>query len=719
MNAFQDRWSRRLLYATACLSLTWATPVPMAGQNGKPLQPEDLLAVRDVTDLELAPNGREVIYVMKEANLKSEQMEQTIWRVRTDGKNPPVRLTQSEKDTSAQWAPDNMGVTFLSVREGHPQICLLTLENGVVEQLSHAPGGVTKYRWSRDGKHIAFVSADQDKGTFEQAIGNQETGVVIEKKDFAVYKLLRNQLFLDLEKPSSLWVLDVGSQKATRVTTGVNVSSFDWSPDSQSLAFAGRPVPGLSNQRSDVWVYAMGEGNLKAVLQGRGGEDWSDSSGYSNPIWSPDGKRLAVLYREMKDRWAALDRVGILTLEDSSFSLITREEKLELYTPRLCWIEKDQIYLENTERAGRHLFLLSVKDGSERPTGNPQAYEGNFSFSADGRTMAYVRQSLTEPPEVYFAEVGGGTGKKLTELNEGFRAFEHPEFERVHWKAPDGVEVEGWLLKPPGFSEKEKYPLLAFVHGGPGYAVPNRFELYDAWPYPFRIFALRGYLVFLPNYRGTGTYGKAFLEPRDIGTVPADDILSGISYLESRGIVDMERIGILGQSHGGWLGPYVMARKRMFRAAAFAEGSVDIFSIYGHMPGWLNLNVHEYYFGSPYEDPQRYIELSPILHFQGLKTATLLEYGEQSLAIDGLELLTGLWRMGVPHEMVIYPKTGHNISSPVLQLESMKRNLDWFDYWMLGKEDADPKKRTQYERWKRMSAEMEKMRTRAPQVMGR
>ena len=131
------------------------------------------------------------------------------------------------------------------------------------------------------------------------------------------------------------------------------------------------------------------------------------------------------------------------------------------------------------------------------------------------------------------------------------------------------------------------------------------------------------------------------------------------------------------------------------------------------MPGWLNLNAHDYYYGgSPYENPQRYIELSPVFAFKGLTTPTLLEYGERSLAVQGLELQSALWREGVPHELVIYPKTGHNIDSPILLLESANRNLDWFEYWILGHKDPAASKQAQYARWEAMKVKMDKMRLR-------
>ena len=279
--------------------------------------------------------------------------------------------------------------------------------------------------------------------------------------------------------------------------------------------------------------------------------------------------------------------------------------------------------------------------------------------------------------------------------------------ERVQWTSTDGRQIEGWLFKPLNFEEGKAYPLLVMVHGGPTFVVANRFEPYASdrggwiWPYPFRLFAERGYAVFFPNYRGTGSYGKSFREFSDEFKEPSDDIVSGISFLVKKGIADPKLVGIMGQSHGALLGPSVMAHHRIFKASSFAEGLGNFITSYAYVPGRHNLDIGEYYSGGdPYNNPQRYIDRSSIFHFKNLATATLLEFGEQSTALLGLEILSALWRQGVPHEMIIYPQTGHNLTSPVLQLESINRNLDWFDYWMLSKKDSAPAKQEQYARGK-------------------
>jgi dipeptidyl aminopeptidase/acylaminoacyl peptidase len=240
--------------------------------------------------------------------------------------------------------------------------------------------------------------------------------------------------------------------------------------------------------------------------------------------------------------------------------------------------------------------------------------------------------------------------------------------------------------------------------------------MYSEWPYPYRLAAMRGYFVLFPNYRGTGSYSEAFSTPRDTAAEPVDDIVKGVEYLVAQGFVDEKKIGIAGHSHGSWLGPMVLVRNpKLFRAASFAEGGVNMISGYGAMPGWLNLGIHDYYRpGSPYHTTQRYIETSPIFHVAGLTAPTLLEFGDQSLATQGFEFQTALWRCGVPNELIIYPKTGHNMNRPAQEVESMQRNFDWFDYWMLGKKDPNADKKEQYERWERSVREMEEMRRKHP-----
>ena len=706
-------------YSTRVVSVLCAllifSPMTLAQQK-RLLRVEDLFAVKTIVELQLSPSGNEVVYLLQETNLKDNRHVRTMWRMSTTGRMEPIRVTDSDKDFSPRWSPDGKSLAFLSTRSGLTQIWLLDISSNKSERITDSATSILSFKWAPDGQRIAYVAQDEGKGSFDDSI-KKDRGIVIEKESFVVYRLLRNQLFLDLEKISHLSILDLNSRQTERLRDVQHIEEFVWSSDGRSLALTSKPAVG-DKWSSNVVIYYPATKQSVVALRGNQTEDWDHMTNYSGPLWSPDSQRLAFLYKDRRDRWSSINRVGIYTVKTGQLTLITKESELELYLSKFFWGSGDEIYFENTIKGSRGLFALSIVDGKVRTVLSSVGCDDQFSFSADYQKLAFVHQTSQQPPEIYVSEFPFKGQKKLTSLNHHFNEIELSSTERVSWLAPDGARIEGTLFRPINYAPGKAYPLLVFVHGGPTIAIENRFEPYSigtdwVWPYPFRLFADRGYTVFLPDYRGTASYGKTFRQTRDILKDPYEDIVSGISFLVRSGMVEQDKIGILGQSYGAWLGPYVMAHKRIFKAASFAEGSGNMIAAYAQTSGRLNLNVHEYYLnGSPYDNPQHYIKLSPIFNFKDLTTATLLEFGEQSLAVQGLEFQSALWRQGVPHELVIYPKTGHNISSPALMLESINRNLDWFDYWMLGKRNPDPSKHGQYTRWEEMKAKMDKMRSR-------
>lgn len=725
MKFYQAGYLRLHSVVRVAMTLILVSP-SLLGQQGTSSKSVDLLSWKSVESVEISPDGRQVIFTTKEPDWKNNRFAKSIWVIPTDGSSGPIPLTAADgddsprfptdRDDAPQWSPDGSRIAFLSTRDGSPQVWTVDKPGGKPEKLTSAAGGVVSFSWSPDSRHIGFMRLGRNKGSFE-AQRNKDAGVVINKWDFVVYKLLNNSIFLETDRPTELWLIDVTNRAAEQLKIEGSVGQFAWSPDGGRIAASVHPgTDWAARQRNDVLVYSLASKSTQMIARGSGGKDWDQTTGYSNPVWSPDGNSLALYFKNMEKRWQANTQIGIYRFRESRFVPVPGADRLVLYGPTLMWPDPDHILLENTSRGSRQLLSLRLSDGELTPVGEHRGSESRYSFSSDYKTIAFVRGSTTEPPEIYVAHAPFTSAQQLTSLNTHLRNAGLPSFQRVHWKSSDGVDVEGWLAKPIGFQANQKYPLLVIVHGGPGVAVPDDFEMYFEWPYPYRLAAMRGYLVLLPNYRGTGSYSAAFSAPRNIDGEPVDDVVTGIQYLISQGIVDDQKIGISGHSHGSWLGPQILTKHpKLFRAASFAEGGVNLISAYGHMPGWLNLNVHDYYYGgSPISAFKRYIEMSPIFHVSGLTSPVLLEYGEQSLAMQGLEFQTSLWRCGVPNELVIYPKTGHNMSRPAQEAESMERNMDWFDYWMLGKTSSSPQKQEQYKRWELVANEMQEMRQTRP-----
>jgi dipeptidyl aminopeptidase/acylaminoacyl peptidase len=188
--------------------------------------------------------------------------------------------------------------------------------------------------------------------------------------------------------------------------------------------------------------------------------------------------------------------------------------------------------------------------------------------------------------------------------------------------------------------------------------------------------------VFMPNYRGTHSYGTEVASGSDDEAI--DDILTGVRALVDAGVADERRLGVSGHSHGALVGPLAMARAKNFRAASFAEGVANSVVAYELMSEDANREIHDPIVGSSlYEAPHRYLDESPDLHFKGLSTAALFEGGAYTAALYMLGFPKAASRAGMPTEFVIYPQTAHNIAMPSLQREAAERNLEWFRRWLL------------------------------------
>jgi dipeptidyl aminopeptidase/acylaminoacyl peptidase len=237
------------------------------------------------------------------------------------------------------------------------------------------------------------------------------------------------------------------------------------------------------------------------------------------------------------------------------------------------------------------------------------------------------------------------------------------------------------------------------VHGGPSFPYPDDFAPYfDYWPYPLGVLAQEGISVFMPNYRGTQTFGRKVASTR--GYIAVDDIVIGVKTLIARGVADPSRLGIAGHSHGAWLGPLAMARSKLFQAASFAEGVANSVVMYELMSGDANREIHDRIIGaSLYDAPQLYLDESPDLEFRGLHTAALFEGGSRAAAIYMLGFAKSAKRAGMPTEFLVYPHTGHNITDPALQRESAERNLGWFRFWLQGVETSKIHNPERYRRW--------------------
>lgn len=685
---------------TVLLTVAAAGPAPAQQaatvQEGAPTpEPADLLRFEDLQSAELGPDGERVLLASRRAKLEENRWERSTWLVELGGDPGARELALREGARDLTWGPEGERVAFLApAQSGPPQVWLQRPGADSARQVTRHEGGVRSFAFSPGGGAVAFTALGP-KPAFEARGDSVPQGIEVDPETFVLYRLFGNRIFSEAQRTRELWVRPLDGDpargdSARRVSGDHSVQGYAWSPGGERLAISAGPEAGVMNLRSDLLLYRLGDDAPRVLREGVAGDPraFDGAISYEDPFWSPSGDRIGFRKTDHTDRWSAIGRLGVLDPATGEARYLTEPDSQEFYAADFHWLAPDRLLMENTSDARRGLWQVSLEDGGVTPVRVTDRYADGYSFDADGDRAVWIEQSMRTPPELYAADAPFDDDRRVTGFHDAHRERWSPEVESVTWTSTDGTEVQGWLVHPREAALSGPSPLLVVVHGGPGAAVVNRFHPYSAWLYPVQVFSARGYTVFLPNYRGTGSFGKDFREPDSNAEEPVEDVLTGIEHLVATRAIDGERVGIMGQSHGAWLGPMVVAEEPRFAAASFAEGAGDKLSLYGQMPGSLNRNIHEYYMGTtPYEDPEKYLRESPVFleSFTGT-TPTLFEYGQESLAVQGLEYASALWRQGTPHELVIYPETGHNIREPALHLDSMVRNLRWFRRWLLGED---------------------------------
>ena len=631
-----------------------------------------LLSVGELSDVQIAPSGQRVLYTLTTRDVQRNMVLRSHWVVGANG-GKADSLRVSGAAYGLRWLRDGRGVSYV-VPNGRGS----ELRRGAKVVFTH-PQPIASYDWSRDGREIVFLARR------EREAEKAGTGALVDISRFRYSDILYGRLGRG-DQRGELYSYEVGKRRARKLTGDRDVTAFALSPDGQMVAFSARRAT-FAESAVDLLLYRASTDSVELLETGDGdGSNWDNTTYFESPFWSPDGALVGYLRRDMRERWAASPRVGVYSLRERRTTFL-QADSVQLSTDvRAFWLTPERVLLESTWRAGRRLFSLELRDGAIRSLMSDDGWSAQFSFAHEGR-VAFTRERIDSVPALYLSDTLFATTRRVA----GVTPVEAPRVQRVQWRSTDGVEVEGWVYLPEG---RGPFPTLTFVHGGPTIVAGNRFAPYSfapynlLWPHAFAAYAARGIAVFLPNYRGTASYGKAFLAPRRLDDEPVEDIRTGIDALIASGIADSTRLAIAGHSHGCWLASLVATRSPRFVAGAFAEGWGDAASLYGQTRGWAGRNILEYYFGStPWDNPHRYGELSPVYHFDALRAKRmpmLLEFGDKSWWPQGLEFANAAARADLPSEFVIYRNTDHNITEPRVMLESAERNLEFFSRWLLG-----------------------------------
>ena len=642
-------------------ALTWTSP---AAEDLKVPTYDQVIELKRPGGTAISPDGRLVAFTVTETNWEDNAHETEIFLVPAAG-GDPIQLTRAKKSSSSPgWSPDGQWLAFVSDRTDKRQLYVMSVRGGEPRALTSVDDGVGSFSWSPDGKSIAFTMTDPKSDAQKER-----------DKKFGEFEVVDQDW-----RMTHLHVIDVdvnsaAPAKARRLTNGsFTVGSFNWSPDSKSIAFDHRIDPNLPNgHTADISVVTVADGSIRKLVT-RGGAD-------SGPVWSPDGKQIA--FSAAPDVSFKNSRIHVVAAAGGASKSMT--DAFDEQPSIVDWTPTG-ILFTGLQGISTRIYKIHV-DGKIEPQtpANGGAFSG-ISFNHDFSIGAFVGGDATRFPEVYAGALNGAV-TKLTNYGNQIRDWKVGNREMVSWKSSDGATIDGVLHKPADYQAGKRYPLLVIIHGGPtGISRPVRVA--GAGPYPIEQWLGKGAVILEPNYRGSAGYGEKFrsLNYRNLGVGDAWDVLSGVDYLIAQGIADPDRMGVMGWSQGGYISAFLATHKRQpFKAISVGAG------ISNWMTYYVNTDIHQFtrhYLGAtPWDDPAIYALTSPMTTIKQAKTPTLIQHGELDTRVpppNAYELYQGLQDAGVPVKLIIYKGFNHGLNKPKAARAAMEHNFGWFNRYVWG-----------------------------------
>jgi dipeptidyl aminopeptidase/acylaminoacyl peptidase len=636
-------------------------------------RPADLFALKTVSDAQVSPDGRSVAYVVGAWDFKENLVDTDVWLADV-ATGAARRLTNSPKrDERPRFSPDGRTIAFLSERRAEEkdakdvrQIWLIARDGGEASRLTSAASPVASFAWSPDGKRIAFTSPVAPAPDEKKRRDEKDDASVVDVDDV---------------KPAALWIADVATKSVVRVSApGVHVASAEWSPDGARLAGAVSATPKVPDSfNTDLVVWEAKENGKASDLVKRPGPD-------SNPAFSPDGKWVAFFSGDgrVNDWPGHRTEICVVSADGGAVRNLTRAADLE--ADDFAWTpDSSTIVFAAPQRITTQIFSVSLAGGAPRPLTKGAHVLGSISSSADGKTLAFVQQSASEPPEVAVLAPSGAPSapRRLTSTNPSFAGALRPKVEVVSWNGPGGLPIEGILHLPPD-RPAAKLPFILNIHGGPA----GRFALNNSAfsrIYPIDAFVARGIAVLQVNPRGSSGYGEAFKKAnvRDWGGKDYLDLMAGVDMLVEKGVVDPARMGVMGWSYGGFMTSWILTHTDRFRFASPGAPVTDLWSFYysADIPEF----IESYFGGMPWDDFEVLREHSPMWFVKAAKTPTLILHGDADVRVppaQGRALYLALRKRGVPVELVTYAREPHGPAEPKHVKDIRARLLAWTDRYL-------------------------------------
>jgi dipeptidyl aminopeptidase/acylaminoacyl peptidase len=695
---------RRVILVVFVFLLT----LPAFSQAKHPFTFEDMMALKRVEEPVPSPDGKWVIFGAVDVDLTANSKTPHVWIVPLAGGESRKLIADQDADRP-RWSPDGKRFAFISNKEKGSQIWIADFDSATgtvtgVHRLSDIATEATGEIWSPDSKNIAFTS-DVYPDCADEACNAK-------RQDEAMKSPVKAQIFTRLlyrhwnaykeGKRSHIFVVSVDGGGAPRDLTAGDYDSpvfslggqdnYAFSPDGQELCYASNhDKVEATSTNNDLWIVPVGGGPAKNITADNPASD-------STPLYSPDGKYIA--YRAQKRPGYESDRFRLMLYDRKTGEKKNLANEFDGWVGTFTWWGSSGIFFVAEEQGGARVYyiLLNYAPPNAAKT-SLQGYDDDLAITSDNKFILFTRMSISAPVEIYKSpiilartphcgEAGGDIctsqdpNVRVTRLNDPILSHvAMAPLEPFWFPGANGDKVEGFLVKPPNFDPKQKYPVKFLVHGGPQGAWG------DDWSFRWNpeLFAANGYVVVMINFHGSTGYGQKFIDAinGNWGGAPFQDLMLGLDYAEKTyPFIDKDRECALGASYGGYAINWILGHTNRFKCLVSHDGMFNSESAWGTTEElWFN----EWEFkGTPYTNRELYRKWSPHLSATNFKTPTLVVHGQKDYRLDvseGFQLFTTLQRLGVPSKMLYFPDEGHWVLKPQNSQLWYKTVNDWVDQW--------------------------------------
>ena len=678
---------KRILFSVLVLTFAFAN---IFAQASSALSVNDLFKIRRVGDPQISPDGKTVAFTIGDVNKEANRTLTHIHTVFVDGTNQK-QITKGDKSMSSpRWSPDGKKIAFTT----GGQIWTMDADGDDKKQITKISTGAGNPVWSPDGRWIAFNSDVFPECTSDDCNARKEAAVETSKVKAIVTERLLYRHWVEWrdKKRTHVFIVPSSGGVARDMTPGdfdappygaSTGKDYGFSPDSKEIAFLKNPdkVEAVSTN-SDVFTVSIAGGAPRNITVSNKGYE-------ASPEYTRDGKY--ILYRSQMTAGFESDRWRIMRFNRQTGETVELTQGFDQMVDEMILSPDGKtVYFTAGERGLAPVFSVPLEPNFRQRIAThvkPVARGGfysNLNITPDGRTLIMLGNSMTSANEIYRTSIE--RPESIVNLSNANASLNLAKPEELDWKGAMNTNVHGYLVKPVNFNSSKKYPLIVLIHGGPQSAWNNN------WGYRWnpQIFANQGYVVFMPNPRGSTGYGQKFVNDisADWGGKAYTDIMNGVAeVLKKNTSIDRNRIGAAGASYGGYMVDWILGHNTdprfKFKALVSHAGVYNLESMAGATEElWF---VKYEFKGMPWENPVNYQKWSPHKFAASFKTPTLVTAGELDYRVpvdQSLQLYTALQLNNTDSRLVVFPDEGHWILKPQNSEFWYGQVFDWFGKYL-------------------------------------